>query len=389
MTAFPENLFRASCLRANLARWCGVAAAALAVGGCGGSATIKPAPLVEFKPSAQARVAWRTAVGEARPYLFTPALHSGAIYAASHEGRLVRLDAANGKAQWRVDTDHKLSGGVGVHDAMVLVGSEKGVVLAYGLDGKLLWSAQATSEVLSPPRAADGVVVVRAADGRILGLDAANGQRKWEHQFSLPPLLLRSDPGVTIARGLVLAGLPGGRVLALNLASGTPAWETVVAQPKGANEIERITDIGAAPLVDGDQACVVTYQGRIACVDLAKGALAWGRDASSAGGLATDADTLYMTDVRGAVMAFDKQSGATVWKQDKLLNRGVTGPCVLGELVAVGDLEGYVHFLSAETGAFVARLATDGSPVLSEPLRVGSGLVVQTREGGVYAISVK
>lgn len=364
-------------------------AAALATTGCGGSEQVKPAPLVEFKPTAQARVAWRTSVGEARPYVFSLALHSGSIYAASHEGRLVRLDAANGKAEWRIDTDHRLSGGVGVHDDLVLVGSEKGVVLAYGLDGKLRWSAQVTSEVLSPPRAAEGTVLVRASDGRLIGLDAANGQRKWEHQFSLPPLLLRADSGVTIARNLVLAGVPGGRILAVNLATGTPAWETVVAQPKGDNEIERITDIGAAPLVDGDQACVVAYQGRIACVELAKGALTWGRDASSAGGLGIDPGALYMTDTRGTVLAFDKQSGATLWKQDKLLNRGVTGPTVVGSFAVVGDGEGYVHFLSTETGAFAARIATDGSQVLSEPLRVGSGLVVQTREGGVYAISVK
>jgi outer membrane protein assembly factor BamB len=103
-----------------------------------------------------------------------------------------------------------------------------------------------------------------------------------------------------------------------------------------------------------------------------------------------DAITLYVTDSRGAVIAFDKQSGATLWKQEKLLNRRVTGPAVLGDFVAVGDYEGYVHVLDGDTGAFVARISTDGSPILSEPLRVGSALmVVQTQEGGLYAISVK
>jgi outer membrane protein assembly factor BamB len=367
-----------------------LAAAALALTGCGGSDTVKPAPLTDFRATAKAGVAWRASVGEAKPYLFTPALSSGAIFAASHTGTLARFDAANGKAVWRIDTEHRLSGGVGVDAGLVLVGSEKGVVLAYGPDGKLVWSAQVPSEILSPPRAAEGVAVVRSSDGRITGLDASNGQRKWEHQFSLPPLMLRSDSGLTIARNLVLAGIPGGRILALNLANGNPVWETVIAQPKGDNEIERITDVGAAPVVDGDQACAVAYQGRIACVDVGKGALSWGRDASSSGGLGVDAITLYVTDSRGAVIAFDKQSGATLWKQEKLLNRRVTGPAVLGDFVAVGDYEGYVHVLDGDTGAFVARVSTDGSPILSEPLRAGSALVVvQTEEGGLYAISVK
>lgn len=365
-----------------------LAAATLAVAGCGSDGP-KPTPLASFEPTVQARVGWRASVGDAKPYLFTPALADGTIYAASHDGRLARFDAANGKQVWRVDTGFRLSGGVGADAGLVMVGSEKGVVLAYAEDGKLRWSAQVTSEVLSAPRSAEGIVVVRTADGRITGLDAANGQRKWEHQFSLPALLLRSDSGVTITRNLVLAGLPGGRMLALNLATGAPVWETVVAQPKGANEIERITDIGAAPVVDGDQACTVAYQGRVACVDLAKGTLAWGRDASSAGAVSIDPITVYLTDSRGTVLAFDKQSGATLWKQEKLLNRGVTGPTAVGDFVLVGDFEGVVHLLDGDTGAFVARVKTDGSPILSEPLRVGRGAVVQTQKGGVYAIAVK
>jgi outer membrane protein assembly factor BamB len=357
---------------------------------CGGSDTVKPAELVEFKPLAKARVAWRASVGEAKPFVFTPALHGGSIYAASRGGQLVRLDAANGKPIWRVDTKEKLSGGVGADADLVLVGTPKGVVLAYSTDGKQLWRAQVSSEVLGAPRAADGIVVVRSADGRFFGLDAASGARKWEYQVTLPPLLLRAQPSVTIVRNLVLAGLPAGRVLALDLASGSPVWEALVAQPKGDNELERITDIAAPPvLVEGEQACAVAYQGRVACVDLGKGALVWARDASSPGGLGVDPLTLFVTDANGTVLAFDKESGATVWKQDKLLNRSVTGPTVAGDFVAVGDYQGYVHVLDAEDGAFAARVGTDGSAIGSEPLRVADKVVVQTREGGVFAIAIK
>ena len=44
-----------------------------------------------------------------------------------------------------------------------------------------------------------------------------------------------------------------------------------------------------------------------------------------------------------------------MWKQDKLLNRRVSGPAVQGSVVAVADAEGIVHFLSREDGSFVAR----------------------------------
>ena len=96
-----------------------------------------------------------------------------------------------------------------------------------------------------------------------------------------------------------------------------------------------------------------------------------------------------MTDDNGVVMAYDKASGATLWKQDKLLARGVSGPAVVGSLIAVGDFEGYVHFLERTDGAFVARISTDGSAISAPPLRVGSNVLVQTRGGGIYAIAIK
>jgi outer membrane protein assembly factor BamB len=380
-----NHLALRSCRRAALLVLLGAAVAA-----CGGSDVVKPAELVDFKPSAKARVAWRASVGEAKPFVFAPAFYNGSVYAASRAGLLARLDAANGKQIWRVDTKEKLSGGVGADADLVMVGSPKGAVLAYSTDGKELWRAQVTSEVLGAPRAAAGIVVVRSADGRFFGLDAATGARKWEYQVTLPPLLLRAHPSVTIVGQQVLAGLPAGRVLALDLASGTPVWEALVAQPKGDNELERITDIAAAPvLVEGDQACAAAYQGRVACVDINKGALVWGRDASSAGRLGADPLTVFVTEPSGIILAFDKESGATVWKQDKLLNRGVTGPTVAGDFVTVGDYQGYVHVLDAEEGGFAARIATDGSPIGAEPLRVGDNIVVQTRKGGVFAIAVK
>jgi outer membrane protein assembly factor BamB len=63
---------------------------------------------------------------------------------------------------------------------------------------------------------------------------------------------------------------------------------------------------------------------------------------------------------------------------------------VLGRYVVVGDFEGYVHFLSREDGSFAARIATDGSAILVPPVALDmSSFLVQTRNGGVFAISVQ
>jgi outer membrane protein assembly factor BamB len=372
-----------------MARSAAVIAVAGLLAACGSAPAIKPAELVKFTPTAQASIAWRANVGAADAYIFTPAIARGAVFAASAKGAVARFDAANGKQIWRVETKRKLSGGVGAEGDLVMVGTHKGEVLALNLDGKPAWTTQVSSEVLSAPRLAEGVAVVRSGDGRIVGLDAKDGSRKWEYSASMPPLLLRRDAGITLARGAVFAGLHNGRLVALALATGAVGWEAAVAQPKGANELERMVDIGGAPLVDEEQVCAIAFQGRVACFDPVKGSLIWGRDASSAAALASDPGTLYLSDERGTVMALDRGSGATYWKMDKLYGRQVSAPVVVGQFVAVGDYQGYVHFLSRDDGSFAARVATDGGAITARPQRVGPNVLVQTRKGGLFAIAVK
>jgi outer membrane protein assembly factor BamB len=344
---------------------------------------------VKFKPSAQVRVDWHASVGDSGRYIFSPAIRDGAVYAASSAGELVKLDAKSGKTLWRVNTKMPLSGGVGTGDNLVLVGSSKGVVLAYDTGGKPLWQSTVSSEVLSSPQASGEFVVVRSGDSRIFGLDARDGSRRWEYQTTTPPLTLRANPGVGIIDNFVIAGMPAGKLIVLNIANGGLVWETVVAAPKGDNELERITDIAGLPLIEKNRVCAVTYQGRAACYETEKGSQLWARPASSAGRLAVDDLSVYLSEEVGSVVALDKNSGASVWKQDKLAYRNLSAPAVLGNFIVVGDYEGQVHFMRYEDGAFAARVSTDGSTISATPRLMDDKVLVQTRKGGVYAMSLR
>jgi outer membrane protein assembly factor BamB len=364
------------------------ALAAFLLSGCGSKGP-KPARLPDFKPAAKLRVEWRANVGSADRYLFAPAVYQDGVFAASGRGRIVRLNAATGKLVWRVDTKAPLSGGVGVGENMVMVGTAKGAVLAYDLDGKPLWKSTVSSEVLSAPQAAQGFVVVRSGDSRIFGLDAKDGTRRWEYQTIVPPLTLRANPGVIIVEGLVIAGMPAGKLVVLSLANGGVVWETVVAAPKGDNELERITDIAGAPLVEQQKVCAVAFQGRAACYETERGGQLWTRPASSVGGLVADGRSLYLSEDTGAVVALDRNTGASVWKQDSLSHRNLSTPLAFGDHVVVGDFEGQVHFLKVEDGSFAARTGTDGGGIAAPPLRIDNKVLVQTRKGGLYAIKLR
>ena len=261
------------------------------------------------------------------------------------------------------------------------------MVLAFDQNGKPLWKARVSSEVLSAPKVSGGVVVVRSGDSRIFGLDAIDGKRRWVYERATPSLTLRSSAGVALADGAAYVGFAGGKLVSLRVDDGVVLWEASVALPKGVTEIERIADITSLPVVDGDLVYAVAFQGRVAAVERSS---LWGRDISSYTGLNAKEGRVFVSHSGGAVYALDGASGKSYWRQGGLLNRMLSAPLPIGSAVAVGDVEGYVHFLSAEDGAFMARLQTEGSPVMAQLVAMGnSTLLAQTRGGGLYAIVLK
>lgn len=351
----------------------------------------KAAELTQFQQRASLRVVWQGNVGSAGRSAFYPAVSGNTVYAGGASGQIAAFAANSGAGQGSFDAGMPLSGGVGHGAGLVLAGTAKGEVLAFEpSSGKLAWKVQLSGEVLSPPAGADGVVVVRTGDGRIYGLNAVDGKRRWVYQRPLPSLAVRSFAGIAVNRGVVFAGFPGGRLVAIALQTGNVGWESVVALPKGATELERVTDVTSYPVIEGAQVCAVAYQGRVACFDPLRGETIWARDISSVAGMGMDARGAYVTDDKSAILAFDRSSGASLWKQDKLNGRWASAPLPLGRHVVVGDFEGYVHVLSREDGAFVARIATDGSAIQVPPVALDlSTFLVQTRNGGVYAIAVQ
>lgn len=346
----------------------------------------KPTPLGPVTGKVLPKAVWITPVGKASGFGFRPDVQDGRIYAASEEGAAVTLEEETGKVVARLDTKKKLSSGIEAGEGRLIVGTLKGEVLAYdAATGKEAWASSVAGEVISPAAISRKTVVVRTADGRIFGLAIEDGKRRWVFQRAMPSLLLRSESGVKAIEQNVIAGFANGKMIALDIEDGTLVWEVTVAQPRGATDLERIADVAGLPIVDGANVCAAAFQAKVACFEIQSRNQIWSRDLSTALPLANDARYVFVVDDKGAVHALDKGSGASVWKQDKLLYRKLTAPMVVAGLLVVGDGFGYVHVLSPEDGSLVGRLATDGSAILSMVPAAG-GAVVQTAKGAVALV---
>lgn len=359
-------------------------------GGSGKPAS-KPAELVEFKASATLSRVWDANVGSAGSYVFSPATDGAAVYAAGRDGRVIKLDLATGREAWRIEAGQVISAGVGAGEGLVLVGTPKGELLAFkAVDGSPAWSAKLSGELLVPPEVANGAVAVRSNNGKVVMLDAATGKVRWTYSRALPTLTLREQGNMLLGDTSLYVGHAGGKLTALALNNGAPQWEANVALPRGVTELERIADVTGSLAMDDRRICAAAFQGRVACFDRVSGNSVWVRDFSSLGGVDMDERFVFAADDQGTVAAFDKNRGINPWKQDKLRDRKLSNPVAVAEkYVAVGDYQGQVHLINTEDGAFAARAATDGSAIRGAMLRLKSGLVAQTANGGVYALKIQ
>lgn len=347
-----------------------------------------PAELIEFQQTKATAVSWSVSIGSSDNYIFTPAATYDSIYAASANGTIVRVDSENGREIWRIDAGIPLTAGVGTDGQTVVVAGKNGVLLAFDTDGKEKWKAQLSSEALSAPAVGENMVVVRTLDNRISGFEADSGERKWMIPRRSPTLMLRSAPGIAIVGPTAVIALPGGRMISLMLANGGTNWDVAVGDPRGTTDLERIADTSGMPAVNGRLVCAASFQGRVACFDVVSGGGVWAKELSSDVGVSIDSEFVYAADEAGSVYAFSNLRGQSVWRNERLSYRSLTTPVSFDGVVALGDLQGYIHFLSRDDGAFVSRIATDGSAIKATPLVVGDKLIIQTTGGRLQALMI-
>jgi outer membrane protein assembly factor BamB len=350
-----------------------------------------PTELTEITQTLGTRVLWSQEIGEGtdkRRLSLIPALEGGRLFVADAEGLVTALNAGDGRLLWQRETGLPLSGGPGVTGTRLFLGSTDGDLLALSAsDGSELWRTKVSSEVLSVPRVAGETVVLHTLDDSIYGFDTATGEPRWSYASRAPVLTLRGSSTPIIAGDYVVVGVSGGKLVKLEAESGLPEWETTVTPPRGRSELERIADLDATPVLEGDTLYVSAYNGDLAAVDLASGSVLWRRALSSHAGLTAADGVLYVTDSDDQVWAAQPSDGAGIWKQESLRFRDLSAPAVADNWVIVGDVEGYVHWLSRSDGTIAARAEVADGPIRARPLASGGRVFIYGDDGTIAALS--
>jgi outer membrane protein assembly factor BamB len=367
----------------------GLCAAALLVG-CKDKGE-KPAVLVPLVNRIEIKEVWRTKVGGEKPILrlgLVLAVDQQRVFAASLKGNVIAYDVASGKQLWERQVRAPLSAGPGVADGLLVVASSKGDVIALSeKDGAPLWRVRINAEILSAPTIGQGVVIVRGVDGKLHSLSAHDGSENWVLDQQVPRLSLRGTSRPIIAGDLAVCGFDNGRVVAAALGNGSTAWETPVGQAHGSTELQRLIDVDAQVVADGDDLFAVAFQGRVAHLSRESGQIIWARDLSSFRGLAVEANAVYVSTAEGDLVRLDRRTGTEQWRQKSLQRRQLSEPALYRGRVVVADLDGFVPWFDAATGDPVARIQVAKKQRISAPMMVvGDLLLVFADDGRLTAL---
>ena len=360
---------------------------------------MSPLPTVEnqFTPS----TAWDVSVGSGIGDFYSnlhPAYADSVVYAADRKGTVKALNADDGKEVWSVNLAEKdgwfsrkpalLSGGLTVAGGHVYVGSEKAQVYALDAgDGAVVWKTTAAGEVLSRPTVSDGLVLVHTSNGQLQALDENSGVVKWTVNLDMPALSLRGESAPAVAFGAAIVGGDNGRVSAVLMQQGQMIWQQRISQATGSTEIDRLSDVDTTPVIVNGVVYALAYNGNLTALDLRSGQIMWKRELGSVNDFIVDGNRIYIVDQNDRLLALTTDGGVTLWTQSDLLHRLLTSPALYNGSLVVGDAEGYMHWINPEDGRFVAQQKVDSAGFLTEPVVADGKLLIQAKDGTVYAIT--
>lgn len=350
---------------------------------------LPPIQMTEMK-SRLTKVAWSNGAlsKQVRFSKLQPYLTGETVFAADHSGKVIALDRLSGKTFWKVNTRKKFSAGPFlVENHLLLTTTDAKVIALDARSGREIWEKKVSSEVLAPLAGDQGIVIAHATDGSVMALTVREGNEVWRVDHSTPALTLRFCSAPIVVDDKVLVGFSTGKMLAFDLHTGTIAWERAISIPRGRSEIQRMVDISADPIVMGETVYAITYQGKLAAVNITTGDLLWERDLSSYQNMAQAGDLLFITDNEHQLWAIDRFSGSIVWKQDALAKRYITGPAVMNNNVVVADRAGYLHYVDVSNGHVIDREYVSGK-FYQSPIRMGDALLVSGFSGKMVALNL-
>lgn len=343
---------------------------------------------------------WTVSIGSGNGngrFLSSPVVSEGVIYALDTSGHVSALESSSGAFLWQVDISPLgqegaiIGGGIAVGGDKIFVTSPYAEVLALNSKtGEILWRIPTQSPIRAAPTFADGRLYVLTISNQLEVLDAASGNRLWNHAGITEFAGLLGTASPAVSKGVVIVTYSSGEVYALKTENGHPLWTETLSTTRRPDSLSSMSHIRALPVIDQNLVLIIGHNQKMAAYDLRRGQKLWER---SIGGLRTPAvigDFIFMINSHNEVLCLTRDYGQVLWvkKLESDLEHPYKvvwdGPIVANNKLYIVSAGGTLHALDPTNGKVLSTIPLS-APVSLAPFVAQETLYILTDNGDLMA----
>ena len=351
-------------------------------------------------------LAWSADIGagDSRRYQITaePVVAGGRIFTLDSQSR-VMAHGLNGRALWSADltpswerTADATGGGLAYEDGRVFATTGFGTLVALDAEtGAELWTQRTDAAVTGAPAVAGGLVYVVGRDNRAWAVRAEDGRVQWQIPGTPSPSGMLGGAAPAVNDQLAIFPFASSELVAVLRKGGVRVWSALISGQRRGRVYAQVKDITGDPVIDGGVLYAGNQSGRLAAMRAANGERLWTAEEGAYGPVWPVAGAVFLVSDQNELVRLDAETGERVWgvqlpyfTKEKAKRRDAIfahyGPVLAGGRLIVASDDGLLRFFDPATGAGRGTLALPGGAAAG-PVVAGQTLYVVSARGQLHA----
>jgi outer membrane protein assembly factor BamB len=330
-----------------------------------------------------------------------PVVADGKLFVTDVTATVHAFTADTGAALWSAGiTEGKLNraarfgGGVSYDDGKLYVTDGVGDVVAMNAaDGAILWRAKPGAPLRGSPTVANGAVYVLTQDNQVFSLNQADGKVQWVQSGTLETQGVFGVAAPAVSQGTVVAGFSSGELSAYRYENGRILWQDALSRTSVTTSVSSLSDIDAAPVIDGGRVYAVGQGGRMVALELSTGQRLWEQNFAGISTPWIAGEWLFVVTDDARLVCLSRSNGKARWiaqlkrfQNEKKRSNAITwfGPILAGNRLVLTNSRGEINFVSPTDGTVSSTIETK-TPFSLPPIVANSTLYTLDQKGKVTA----
>ncbi|KQN27178.1 MULTISPECIES: PQQ-binding-like beta-propeller repeat protein [unclassified Sphingomonas] len=330
-----------------------------------------------------------------------PVVADGKLFVTDVTATIHAFTADTGAALWSagitegdINRAARFGGGVSYDDGKLYATDGVGDVVAMSAaDGKILWRAKPGAPLRGAPTVANGAVYVLTQDNQVFSLNQTDGKVQWVQSGTLETQGVFGVAAPAVSQGTVVAGFSSGELSAYRYENGRILWQDALSRTSVTTSVSSLSDIDAAPVIDGGRVYAVGQGGRMVALELSTGQRLWEQNFAGISTPWIAGEWLFVVTDDAKLVCLSRSNGKARWiaqlkrfQNEKKRSNAITwfGPILAGNRLILTNSRGEINFVSPTDGTISATIETK-TPFSLPPIVANSTLYTLDQKGKVTA----